>query len=230
MGRGLVCAALAIAVSNGAETAPWTRDGGEWYGQAAILIQSIDGAEAVRDEFYGEYGVTDHWTVTAQAESLVFPNLSGFNQIAYRLTGRRMLWQRRGLMIAVEGGLVGGEAIGGTIGGCGSAGGEARVSFGGFGQTRRERNYFFFTDFAIREHGNCRRQRLEAGYGQEIAANWLSVNKVFLDIGTDGPDSAKVETTLLRRFGDTDIGFGVRQELGGGFSEYGVLVRVERRF
>ena len=131
---------------------------------------------------------------------------------------------------ALEGGVVGGEAIGGTIGGCDTVGGEARLSIGGGGRTKRQRDWFTFFDVAIREHGNCRRQRIEAGYGREVAKNWFTVNKVFLEVGTDDARSAKFETLVSRRVGRTDFSVGFRQEFGGRFQESGVLLSIQRRF
>ncbi|MEO0883576.1 MAG: hypothetical protein AAFY34_12740 [Pseudomonadota bacterium] len=230
MGKGRF-AGFAICISAGAaDAAPWTQEAGNWYVQAGLLGQTIDSEQAVRLETYAEYGLTSRWTVTGQVEGVTFPDLAGFNQYAYRLTGRRRFWQQGSLMLAVEGGLVGGEAIGGLFGGCETIGGEARLSFGGAGTRKNGRGWFFFTDAAIREHGNCRRQRLEAGYGAELAPNWFAVNKVFYDRGGGLAQSAKFESTLVRRFEATDLGFGVRQEFGGDFQEFGLLISLERRF
>ncbi|MEM6410584.1 MAG: hypothetical protein AAF683_03510 [Pseudomonadota bacterium] len=232
MGKPIIAAITAAVLTiQTAHSAPWTQDAGDWYVQAAILGQNIDSEQAVRVETYAEYGLTKAWTLTGQVEGVVFPDIAGFDQYAYRLTGRRQFWRRGSLMLAAEGGLVGGEAIGGLIGGCDTPGGEARLSFGGAG-TRGEddRSWFFFTDAAIREHGNCRRQRFEAGYGQEIFPNWIAVNKVFYDRGGGLAQSAKVEATVLRRFKSTDLGIGIRQEFGGEFAEFGVLLSVETRF
>jgi len=230
MGKGTHAVVLASMLCSTASAAPWTQEAGNWYTQAGVLAQNIDGEDAIRAEAYAEYGLTSRWTVTAQLEGVTFPDLAGFDQFAYRVTGRRRFWQRGALMLAVEGGLVGGEAIGGLVGGCDSPGGEARLSFGGAGTRKNDRSWFFFADTAIREHGNCRRQRVEFGYGQEFARNWLSVNKLFFDRGGGLARSAKVESTLVRRLGRTDLGIGIRQEFGGDFSEFGVLLSVERRF
>ncbi|MEM7661671.1 MAG: hypothetical protein AAF292_05440 [Pseudomonadota bacterium] len=231
MGTANYAACLVALVSGSAQAAPWTQKSGDWYVQAAILGQNIDGEEAVRLETYAEYGLTSRWTITGQIEGVTFPDLAGFDQYAYRLTGRRRFWQSGSLMLALEGGLVGGEAIGGLVGGCDSPGGEARLSFGGAGTRGEEqRSWFFFADAAVREHGNCRRQRFETGYGYEFYPKWLSVNKIFYDRGGGLAQSAKVESTLVRRFGPTDVGFGIRQEFGGEFAEFGILLSVERRF
>lgn len=228
-GRFLIISIL-CALADTAEAGPWTRDRGAGYWQAAVLGQSIDGEPAIRGELYGEYGVTQKWTVNAQLEGVRFTEIDGFDQFAYRLTGRRQLWQRGIWRIGFEGGLVGGEAIGGTLGGCDTIGGEARLSFGGGTISERNREWFAFVDAIVREHGNCRRQRVEAGYGQEIFKNWFSVNKVFLETGTDDARSAKLESVLSRRFGRTDFSIGYRQEFGGRFEERGLILSVERRF
>jgi len=229
--RGFLFAiAIGAGLSLPAEAGPWTRQKGAGYTQAAILGQNIDGVGAVRGELYGEYGVTSKWTLNAQLEGVTFPELAGFDQFAYRFTGRRQIWKKGIWRAAIEGGVVGGEAIGGTLGGCDTVGGEARLSFGGGGRTEKGGDWFTFLDGAIREHGNCRRQRIEAGYGRKIVGNWFTVNKVFLENGTDDAGSAKFETVLSRRFGKLELGLGYRQEFGGRFRENSLILSLERRF
>ena len=230
MGRGFFIFIVFLLPFGAAEAGPWVREKGDGYLQAAILGQIIDGETAIRSELYGEYGLSTKWTVNAQVEGVKFTQLDGFDQFAYRCTGRRQLWQKGIWKVAFEGGLVGGEAIGGTIGGCDTIGGEARLSFGGGGRTEKGRDWFAFIDGAIREHGNCRRQRIEAGVGREVVKNWFTVSKVFLEEGSGDARSIKVETALSRRFGQTDLSLGYRQELGGRFRENGIILSVERRF
>ena len=213
-----------------AQAGPWTHEKGGGYASSALLLQRIDGEDAVRAELFGEYGLTSNWTVSLQAEGVTFPDLAGFDQYAYRATLRRQFWRKGVWRAAFEGGVVGGEAIGGTIGGCDTVGGEARLSFGGGGRTKRNRNWFAFIDGVYREHGNCRRQRIEAGYGLEVFPKWFTTNKVFLEDGDDDARSAKFETTLARRFGRTDLGIGYRQEFGGRFQEAGLILSLEHRF
>lgn len=230
--RGFFSAAIIsiLCVPGYANAGPWTRDPGAGYWQAAVLGQRIDGADAVRGELYGEYGLTRKWTITGQVEGVTFTQLDGFDQFAYRVTGRRQIWGRGRWLAAIEGGVVGGEAIGGTIGGCDTVGAEARLSFGGGGQSENGRSWFTFLDGAIREHGNCRRQRIEAGIGREVIKNWFTVNKVFLEVGSDNARSAKVESVISRRVKSYDFSIGFRQEFGGLFNESGVILSVERRF
>lgn len=233
--RGGLCAlGLLVGVGGTAVAGPWTHDKGGGYLQAAVLGERIDGEDAARLELYGEYGLTSKWTISTQFDALTFPELAGFDQFAYRATARRQFWQSGIWRAAFEGGVVGGEAIGGTVGGCSSVGGEARVSLGAGGQNKRERDWFAFADVIIREHGNCRRQRFEFGYGQEIFPNWYSVNKVFLEEGggesSGDPRSAKLESVISRRFGRIDLGLGLRQEFGGRFNETGIIISLERRF
>ena len=210
---------------------PWGQGEGHVYAEMAVLGQRIDGAGAVRGELYAEYGVTDTWTVIGQLEGVRFPQLSGQDQYAYRATVRRQIWQKGRFTAAFEGGVVGGEAIGGTIGGCDSVGGEARISVGATGRTRRrERAWFGFADAIVREHGNCRRQRLEVGYGQEIVPKWWSVNKVYLETGTGDARSIKLDSKISRVFGRNELGLGYRQEVSGRFREVGIVVSLVRRF
>lgn len=214
-----------------AAAGPWGQGDGNVYAEIAVLGQRIDGVGAARVELYGEYGVSDKWTAIGQLEGVTFPALSGQDQFAYRATFRRQIWQKGRFIAAFEGGVVGGEAIGGTIGGCDSVGGEARLSIGASGKTKRnERSWFGFADAVIREHGNCRRQRIEAGYGQEIFPKWWSVNKVYLETGTGDAQSIKLDSKISRQFGANELGLGYRQEVSGRFREIGIVVSLVRRF
>lgn len=230
MRRALVLFSFVLGVVLPSHAAPWVQEKSKIYTQAAILGQRIDGQNAIRGELYGEYGVSSKWTLNGQVEGVKFTELDGFDQFAYRFTARRSLWRRGNWRAAFEGGIVGGEAIGGTIGGCDTLGGEARVSVGGGGRTEKGRDWFVFLDGAIREHGNCRRQRIEAGYGQEVIKNWFAVSKVFLEDGSGDARSAKFETLISRRFGKLDVGLGYRQEFGGRFQENSIVFSLERRF
>jgi len=214
-----------------ASAGPWSQGKGHVYAEVAVLGQRIDGAGAVRGELYGEYGLTDKLTLTGQLEGVRFPQLSGQDQYAYRATARRQIWQKGRFTAAFEGGVVGGEAIGGTIGGCDTVGGEARLSIGATGRTKRnEREWFAFADAIIREHGNCRRQRLEAGFGQQVLPKWWSVNKVYVETGSDNARSIKLDSKISRTFGRNELGVGYRQEVSGQFRERGILVSLVRRF
>ena len=227
-GGGLL---LHPAVGGSASAGPWGQGAGNTYAEIAVLGQRIDGIGAARGELYAEYGLTDKWTLIGQLEGVTFPALQGQDQYAFRATARRQFWQKGRFSAAFEGGLVGGEAIGGTIGGCDSVGGEARISLGATGRTKRnERAWFAFVDGAIREHGNCRRQRIEAGFGREIRPKWWTVNKVYLETGTDNARSIKLDSKISRQFGRNELGLGYRQEVGGRFREIGVVVSLVRRF
>lgn len=222
---------LHCAGSGTASAGPWGQGAGNTYAEIAVLGQRIDGAGAVRGELYAEYGVTDKWTVISQLEGVTFPALDGQDQYAYRATIRRQFWQNGRFTAAFEGGVAGGEAIGGTIGGCDTVGAEARISLGATGQTKRnDRSWFAFADGVVREHGNCRRQRIEAGFGQEIWPKWWTVNKVYLETGTGNARSIKLDSKISRQFGRNELGIGYRQEVGGRFREIGVVASLVRRF
>lgn len=228
--RGTTLIILSFLISGLADAGPWVREKRSGYWQSAVLAQKIEGEAAVRGELYGEYGVTSKWTLTAQLEGVTFPALSGFDAGAYRLTGRRQFWRKGVWRAAFEGGVVGGAAIGGTLDGCDTVGAEARLSLGGGGRTKKERDWFTFVDVAIREHGNCRRQRIEAGYGREVTKNWLTINKVYLEEGSGDARSVKIESVLMRRIGKLGISLGYRREVGGRFREDGLILSLERRF
>lgn len=228
--RAGLLGALILLLSGTAEAGPWTREKGEAYIQTAVLAQRLNGQTGVRGELYGEYGLTPKWTLSLNLEGVTFPELNCFDQGAYRAPLRRQFWKRGAWRAAFEGGVVGGAAIGGTFGGCDSVGGEARVNFGGSGQRSNGREWYVFLDGVIREHGDCRRQRVEVGLGQEIIPNWFTVNKVFFEEGSGPARSVKVESVITRRFGRTDLSLGYRQEVGGLFQEAGVLFSIERRF
>lgn len=212
-----------------AQATPWAREAGSGYGRLAAASEEVDGLEARRFDAYGEYGLTDNWTLTAKAEQVMFPGAEDFDASGFRVTARRQLWRHRNLVVAAEGGAVYGAAVGG-VRGCDRAGAEARVSVGtsgGFGN----RQWFAFADAATRQHANqCWRNRVELGAGREIVRNVFFVNQVWLERGSTEARSDKFESGLLWRGGDFDVSFAYRQETSGRFEEQGVVVALARRF
>ncbi len=209
---------------------PWTQEKSTAYLNTTLLYQTIEGQTAWRGEVYSEYGLTPDWTGIAKIDGLKFADLSGFDQYGYQIGLRRALWQKGRWQSAIELSYIYGPNVIGIEQGCASPGGLIRFSFGANGQNKKGRDWYLFTDTALQQHKGCFRQRLEAGYGREIRENWTSITKFYLDFGTGYARSIKTETLLSHRHGKTHIHIGVRQELGGNFEEFGLIMGLERRF
>ncbi len=228
--RGLFCICIGASVADTASAGPWPQERGRAFARLGLLAQQLEGLEAGRAEAYAEYGLTDAWTVTVKAEGVAFANNSDFNQFGYRATVRRPIWRRKTALVALEGGVVGGEAIGGLNTGCETIGAEARLTTGASG-VNRGRRWFAFADVAARFHtAGCSRRRLEFGAGREFARDWYLLSQFFLERGTDDARSDKWEGGVLRRFGAVDVSLTWRQELSDRFDERGVVVALSRRF
>ncbi|MBU1288898.1 MAG: hypothetical protein KJ871_14370 [Alphaproteobacteria bacterium] len=100
---------------------------------------------------YGEYGITDRWTLTGKSEAVAYEDSIGnIDRQSYRLIARRQLWSRKGFTFGMEGGPVYGSAIAGTYG-CDEWGAEARLS-SGYSGVRRSLGYYLFADIAAISH------------------------------------------------------------------------------
>ena len=174
--RGVVAALMGVAFCEPALAGPWTRAGGEGYGRAAVASERVSGIDAVRFDGYGEYGLSDRWTLTVKAEQVRFPDNEDFTAEGFRATVRRGLYSRDGFVVAAEFGAVHGAAIGG-VRGCDRLGGEARVSAGLSGSWVGT-DWYVFADAASRVHAEgCWRDRLEVGGAQELAPNIYLTNQ-----------------------------------------------------
>ncbi|MEM0987177.1 MAG: hypothetical protein AAGJ32_13100 [Pseudomonadota bacterium] len=213
-----------------AEAAPWVRASGEGYGRLAAADERVEGIDAQRYDAYGEYGLSENWTLTGKAEIVTFPDNTDFNAEGYRATIRRSLIKRGALVVSAEAGAVYGEAIGGANTGCEDLGGEARLGAGVSG-TRRGSDWFGHVDVAVRQHGGaCQRERVELGFGQEVVKNVFVVSQYFAERGSDDARSDKIETGILYRRGRLDWSLSYREERSGRFSESGVVASLAVRF
>lgn len=230
---GSMAGALWLAGAGSALAGPWSRAPGETYVRAALAAEWVEGLEARRYDLYAERGLAPGWTLTAKAERVTFAGQADFDRDGYRLTLRREIWSPGPARLALEGGVVGGGAIGG-FGACADTGGEIRLS-AGTSWTVKARDRFAFVDLVRREHpGACYRNRIEAGFGQSLGQSlglrWSLVSQIWLERGSDDAVSDKVETLLQVDTRAGTVGLAWRQEFSGRFQERALVVSFSRTF
>ena len=219
----------ALAVSGTAEAGPWAQAPGGIYARSVFSAERLDGEDGWRGDVYGEYGLPGRFTLTGKLESVRYD--SGVSDAdAYRVSVRRQLWSgAKGWAIGAEAAAIHGTALAGVFG-CQGWGGEARLSAGRSGTTRRGHDYYLFADAAwIRQEGGCDRQRFEFGYGIDLGEHVFTAQQVWLEYGRMSADSVKSETQLGYHFPLADLSVGYREELGGEFDEQAVLIAVTVR-
>lgn len=208
---------------------PWVQEGGAVYGRVAVASERVEGLDAWRFDGYGEYGLTDRWTLTAKAEAIQFTDASDFDSDGARVSLKRTLWQRNTFTLTAEAGAVYGAAIGG-VRGCDTLGGEARLSAGVSGRWDGS-DWYMFGDVATRAHGEgCWRDRLELGAGREIAHNLFLTNQIWIERGSEESRSDKLETGFLYRTRWADVSFAYRQEVSGRFDEDGIVLAIAKQY
>lgn len=227
--RGLFFFAAALGGAQDACAGPWTQEPRAFFGHLSVTAQEVEQLDGVRTDLYAEYGLARGWTLVAKAEAAVFDGVPELNQQGGRFGVRRSIWSGGPLLVAAEAGLVGGEAVS-NGNGCEELGGELRITTGASGAFRG-RNWFTFVDVLTRHHvSGCARQRLEMGFGQEVARNWFTISQLYLERGTEASRSDKWEVAVMRRFDSFDVSLGYREEFGGVFQERGVVFAVGKRF
>ncbi|MEM1106156.1 MAG: hypothetical protein AAGH87_07175 [Pseudomonadota bacterium] len=228
--RGHIAGGLAFwAGADVAYAGPWVQPQGDAYARASVAAERVEGLDAVRYDFYGEYGIAPKWTVTAKAERVDFVDAKDFSREGFRATVRRNLWQRDTALVSVEMGAVYGAAIGG-VRGCDEIGGEARLTGGASGRWDGAR-WYGFADVATRIHDQgCWRDRLEIGAGREIYRDLYITNQIWLERGSEESRSDKFEAGLLYRHPFGDLAIALREEFSGRFDERSVVISVARRF
>ena len=112
---------------------------------------------------------------------------------------------------------------------CEGTGIEARIG-GGWSGHYRDRPLYAFVDAAhLAQDGGCSRNRIEAGYGQDISRHLFIGQQIWFEEGEISGRSVKTETQLGVHFGPADVSLGYREEIGGAFNENAVLIAVVMR-
>lgn len=227
--RGLgVILTGAFCVSGPALAGPWAQGQGDWYAQAVITDEQLDGVDGNRVELYGEYGFAPSWMVTAKSEAVAYDLGSQFGKESWRLTVRRQLLSVKGWAVGVEAGAVYGNSVAGVFG-CDKWGGEVRLS-GGLSGVRGGRDFYVFADAAtIRHEDGCTRHRAEFGYGVDLWREVFIGQQLWIERGNHTADSNKYETQLGYHFPWADMALGYREEFAGDFDERAVLLALTLR-
>ncbi|KCZ98192.1 hypothetical protein HPO_11334 [Hyphomonas polymorpha PS728] len=232
--RGIASIILAGASAAGtADAAPWVREDGGWYARVLGAHDTLNGADGWRLDLYGEYGVTDKITVTLKNEAVTYPDFRAFDRDTWRLTARRTLGSYKGWTAGAEFGAFHGSTLSGSgaqgLVFCEGTGFEGRVGAGWSGNYRGRPLYAFVDAAHLAQDGGCNRNRIEAGYGQDLSRHIFIGQQVWFEEGEISGRSVKTETQLGVHFGPADVSLGYREEIGGAFNENAVLIAVVMR-
>jgi len=211
-----------------ASAAPWVQSDGDFYTRIAIASEEIEGLQAYRGDIYGEYGLTDRWTLTGKVEAIAYEDADDFNAQGWRATLRRNVFKRGAFIGSVEFGALQGAAIGGSNG-CETLGAEMRGGMAWSGKVRKI-DTFVFAEVVGRLHEDCRRERFEFGLGQRMTKNIWTISQVWIERGTQNAESDKLQSELLWKGESYDLSIGYRQENGRQFDEQGIFVALAKRF
>ncbi|MEM6535529.1 MAG: hypothetical protein AAF613_07810 [Pseudomonadota bacterium] len=219
---------MSVGLGPTANASPWVQNEGSLYSRLAVSSEEVNGLAATRTDIYGEYGLTDHWTITIKGEAVRFDDGSDFNNESLRITARRALFTVSGFVGALEGGYIEGGSLS-NQNSCETVGLETRANLGWSGQAQGFTT-FAFAEIAGRFHEDCERDRAEFGLGQEVSNNIWVISQAWFERGSDKAASDKVQTELLWRAGDIDLSVGYREEISGRFEEQSVFLAAVRRF
>ena len=227
--RGAICIFISSVAAPEALAGPWGQNDGNIFARAAVSSETIDGAQAWRADLYGEYGLSDHWTVIGKSESVRFPDAADFNASETRLVVQRRVYQGRRLNAAIGGGLVYGAAIGGIVG-CDDLGTEARASIG-TGGIIAARDWYASADISGRWHEDgCTREKLDIVTGIEWRENTTFSPQIYIENSNRGADSVAVQLEWIEHFETFDLTFGYKYETGELFDQQATLVAISKRF
>ena len=219
----------ALAAAGTAEAGPWAQAPGGVYARGIVSAERLDGEDGWRGDLYGEYGFAGRLTLTGKVESVRY-DAGTADADAYRVSVRHQVWSNaKGWTAGVEAAAIRGSALAGIYG-CTGWGGEARVSVGRSGTSKKGRGYYFFGDAAwLNQEGGCNRQRVEMGYGLDLGGNFFTAQQVWLEHGNRSADSIKSDTQFGYHFPLADVSIGYREEFGGQFDEQAVLLGITVR-
>ena len=223
---------LSVSAALPALASPWSRGDGELYTRLAASRHTVEGLDGTRWDSYSEYGVNQDWTVTLKYERLEFDRFGEFDRDGWRTTVRRGFKLPKGMVAALEGGALSGDAIGGAAG-CDALGAEARASIGQSANIGpgKGTDIFWFAEGALRAHEDgCTRRRLEVGLGQNIYKNTWLITQAWYDAGDENASSQKYQAEYLWKAGRYDVSAGTLLEFGGEFTESAIFFAVARTF
>lgn len=208
--------------------APWVQDDGGLYARISLVDEEVQGLQGYRTDAYLEYGLTDRWTASFKLEQVDYQEAPDFDSEGWRATLRRSLYKSESIKVSLELGVLQGSAIGGRNG-CDELGGEIRTGVAWSGELRKQ-SAFAFGEVASRMHGDCERQRLEAGLGLQLSESIWSVSQVWIERGAREAASDKFQSEWVWRTDAADLSIGYRRELGDAFQEESVFAAIARQF
>lgn len=227
--RRLAAIALIILCSGGVASAgPWVQDKGDVFARLSYVEEDHDGFGAVRGDIYGEWGLTDRWTLSGKYERVDFETSNVFDSDGWRITGRRKLWSGKTWVTSAEVGLLEGAALGGFRG-CESLGMEVAAGLGWSTQSRFG-NFYASGTIARRQHSEgCFHDRFEGVFGYTLPSSRILTYQLWSERGeTDRSD--KMEIMMSQRFGVVEPGIGIRREVSGEFEESALVFAISARF
>lgn len=208
---------------------PWGQQDGDVFARAAYSNEQIDGADAWRADIYGEYGVSENWTLIGKAEAVQFPGADDFNASEARLVAQRKLFKGQSFVIAAGGGAVYGAAIGGAIG-CDTVGAEARTSIGSGGLVAG-RGWYASVDLSGRWHsGGCHRRKLDLVTGIDVGKNTVFSPQIYVEQSNRGADSMAVQVEWIYKNPQFDLTLGYKYENGDLFDQQATIIAISKRF
>lgn len=221
-----VCGTASFAQA--AEAAPWPQRDDGYYTRLLVASETLNGVEGVRADVYGEWGLTQNWTLTAKAEGVRYKDAAYLDRDQYRLTARRGVWSHQGWQAGVEAGAVHGNAST-SFAGCGGWGAEARMSAGASGVIN-DQAYFAFADLGVVAYDTgCTRPRAEIGYGIDVTPRYFISQQIWIERGSQGDPSNKYETLLGVHFERFDLAFGYRDTFSSPYDEQAIVLTLVKR-
>ena len=220
----ILTAAAPVAVAG-----PWGQESGDLFARAAYSSEQIDGADAWRADLYGEFGVSENWTLIGKAEAVRFPGAAEFDASEARLVFQRRLLNQQNFVIAAGGGAVYGAAIGGVTG-CETIGAEARASVGTSGSVAK-RDWYASIDLSSRWHSDgCQRRKLDLVTGFDIGRNTVFSPQIYIEQSNRGADSVAVQLEWIYQGSQFDLTFGYKYENGDLFDQQATIIALSTRF
>ena len=220
---------LSGVVSPCAVAGPWGQEDGKIFARAAYSTEQIDGADAWRADLYGEFGLSENWTLIGKVESVQFPDAAEFDASEARLVIQRRLLNRSSFVLAAGGGPVYGAAVGGVVG-CETIGAEARTSIGSVGRLGK-RDWYASLDLSGRWHSDgCQRHKLDLVTGFEVGRNTVFSPQVYVEQSNRGADSVAVQLEWIYQTPQFDLTFAHKYENGNLFDQQATIIAISKRF
>lgn len=216
----------ALFLSDISHASAWTLPKDTGYQSLNVGYERGDYGDNWRQDSYLEFGMTNDWTVTGKMETVWRAEANYNDRSSGQIGLKREIWQKDAWHVTGQSTVYVGEKLDDEA--CGGLGAEVGVA-AGYSKMWGDTSLYGFVETATGARQGCEHVTVDAVIGYQPDRKWDVQVKAFSE-QYPGREFSKLEAGISRKFGDSYIGVGARQEMSGAFEENSVFMSIWRQF